>query len=212
MACGHFNGWIKLELVMDIMVLLLVGAAVLAVVLLLVAASFKGKAESRGRKVFLLISMALVPGVWMLAVAAHDIHAMEKVDFCIKCHSMDGYYESLHSQNKDSLVAAHYQNNRVPQETACYECHADHTPVTGFVKTKMKGLHEAYLEYLGHVEKPVKMRKPFGNVNCLRCHGDAKNFKDAHSDDLAALVSGSTACLDCHDVAHVLSAETKGAE
>ncbi len=191
---------------------LLIAGAVVTVLLLLIAASFKGKVETKGRKIFLMVSMVLVPGAWLLAVAVHDIHEMEKVEFCIQCHSMDGYYESLHSDDEDSLVAQHYQNNRVPQKFACYECHADHTPVTGFTKTKMKGLYEAYLEYLGDVEMPVKMHKPYSNVNCLRCHETAKNFRKTHEDDLEDLVADKTSCLECHDVAHVLPAKEEGAE
>jgi nitrate/TMAO reductase-like tetraheme cytochrome c subunit len=174
------------------------------VVLLFVARSFKGVIDTKGKRIFLLVSMVVLPGLWLLAVANHDVHEMETVAFCTQCHALDGYYESLHSKNEDSIVASHYQNNRVPQDGACYQCHADHTPVTGMVKTKLNGLREAYIEYFGHAELPLKMRKKYNTHNCLMCHEAAKNFQEAHEDDLEAIVSGETSCLECHDVAHVL--------
>ncbi len=189
---------------MDITVAMLSGSAVLLVILLLVAGSYKGVIDTKAKKIFLLFAMAILPGLWMLVVACHDVHAMESVEFCIQCHSMDGYYESLHSKNEDSIVAKHYLNNRVPKDRACYQCHADHTPVTGLIKTKLNGLREAYVEYLGHVEMPLVAKKIYTNDNCLHCHSDAKNFRDMHEDDLEAIESGKTRCLECHDVAHVL--------
>ena len=189
----------------DIMILTV--SAVLILALLLVARSFKGVVDTKGRKIFLLVAMVMLPGLWLLAVTNHDIHEMDKVDFCIQCHSMDGYYESLHSDDEDSLVADHYLNNRIPQDRACYQCHADHTPVTGLIATKMNGLREAYIEYLCDVEMPIKARKAFKNDNCLICHENAKNFRETHEDDLKALLAGETTCLECHDVAHVLPAK-----
>ena len=192
---------------MDITIAILTGSAVLILALLLVARSFKGVVDTKGRKIFLLFAMTLLPGLWLLAVMNHDIHQMNSVEFCVQCHSMDGYYESLHSKDEDSLVAIHYLNNRVPKEQACYQCHADHTPVTGLIKTKMNGLVEAYIEYLGHPEMPIKAKKEFKNDNCLHCHEHAKNFSEAHEDDLKDLLSGKTTCFECHDVAHVLPAK-----
>jgi len=192
---------------MDITVAILGGSAVLLVILLLVARSYKGIIDTKGKKVFLLFVMAVLPGAWLLAVAGHDLHAMEKVEFCVQCHTMDGYYESLHSANKDSIVSTHYLNNRVPQDTACYQCHADHTPVIGLMKTKLNGLREAYIEYLGEAEMPLKAKKEFKNVNCLMCHADAKNWKETHADNLEALLAGKEKCLDCHDVVHVKAAK-----
>lgn len=197
---------------MDITVAVLSASAVLLIILLLVARSYKGVIDTKGKKVFLLFVMAVLPGAWLLAVATHDLHEMEKVEFCVQCHTMDGYYESLHSDDEDSIVSSHYLNNRVPRENSCYVCHADHRPVIGLMKTKLNGLREAYIEYLGEVEMPLKARKPYKNTNCLHCHEEAKNFEETHEDDLKDLISDKTSCLECHDVVHVKPEKEKEGE
>ena len=159
-----------------------------------------------------IFAMGVVPTAWFLAAFAFQFSAMQKVDFCLSCHTMDDYGKSLHADSEDSLVAAHYQNNRIPKDTACYVCHADHTPVIGPIKTKIKGLKEAYIEYIAGPPDEMHMKHPYENDNCLHCHEESKSFHEAHEDNLAALESGEERCLDCHDVAHVIEKEAKEAE
>ena len=189
---------------MNIVVGILSVSAVLVVALLLVARSFKGVIDTRGKRIFLMFAMGILPGFWLVAVTIHDLDAMERVDFCMQCHFMTEYGESLHSMDEDSLVGSHFRNNRISKEYACYDCHAHHEPVTGLIKTKWDGLHEAYMFYLGKPELPIKMIKPYRTETCLRCHEDADNFREMHEDDLEDIVSGKTSCLECHDVTHVL--------
>jgi nitrate/TMAO reductase-like tetraheme cytochrome c subunit len=152
--------------------------------------------------------MGILPGIWLLGTVDHTLKQMTTTEFCIQCHTMEGYGKSLHAEDAESsLAAAHFQNNRVPRHEACYECHADHRPVIGLIKTKLNGLREAYIEYLGTPHEPLKMSKPYENTNCLRCHGKARNFRETHEDDLETILAGKTRCLECHDVGHDLGGD-----
>lgn len=183
---------------------ILAAAAVLVLLLLAVLAATGGSLEKRSQRCFALFAMGLFPCLWLLGAIVYDLQRMTTVDFCATCHTMDGYRESMEADDEDSLVSNHYLNNRVPRHAACYECHADHTPISGPIKTKLNGLREAFIEYFGETEMPLKAAKPFTNANCLHCHEGARNFEGAHEDALAELHSGEMTCMECHDVAHVL--------
>jgi len=189
---------------------ILAGAALCLVALLLVLRGTMGALDTRRGKIFALLAMGLLPMLWLLATLVHDIESMETVDFCIQCHTMVEHGESLDVEDADaSLASAHYQNNRVNRETACYDCHVVHTPA-GIIKAKINGLKEAYIEYLGSPEKPEEMKKPYDTVICLSCHGEAKDFLETHegTDQLEEIRSGKVSCVtECHDVAHTFEEE-----
>jgi len=149
-----------------------------------------------------------LPVVWGTAVVAKGVHNMTSVEFCESCHVMEGYVASLDSSDTDSIPAIHYQNNWVPQKKACYECHTSYT-MFGGVKAKMNGLKHVWVNYFGTIPEDLHVYEPYANRDCLRCHGPAKKFREGedHVDELEALESGETSCLECHDVMHVLPKE-----
>ena len=189
-------------------VLSVAGAAVVLILLI-----FAVKARSltkKSHRVFALVAMGLLPCLWLLGVGVYDLDRMMTVDFCVTCHTMDGYRESLTSEAADSIVAAHYMNNRVPHDKACYACHADHTPISGPIKTKLNGLLEAYIEYFGEAEMPLEAKRPETVLaNCRHCHEGGKDFEIAHEDMLSEILSGETSCFECHDVGYVLPETNK---
>ena len=139
------------------------------------------------------------------AVITKGVHEMTEVTFCKSCHVMEGYVASLHSEDSDSIPAIHFQNNWVPQKTACYECHTSYT-MFGGVKAKMNGLKHVWVNYFSTIPETLKTYEPYANRDCLRCHGPAKKFREneEHADELEGLESGETSCLECHDVMHLL--------
>lgn len=195
--------------------ILTIAAGVVVLLLVLLRASM-GSLEKKGQKISALLAMGVLPCVWMLGVAVYDLEVMQTVDFCVQCHTMRGYRESLTHIPEDeddmSLVANHYLNNRVSQKKACYQCHADHTPITGPIKTKLNGLREAYIEYLGNPPDPVHATKPFRVENCLHCHETSRRFRQEHEDTLEEIESGETSCKECHDVIHVVIREGEKSE
>ena len=146
-----------------------------------------------------------IPSVWGIAVINHGVSKMTSVEFCNSCHVMQAYVTSLQSDDSDSVPAIHYQNNWIPQKRACYDCHTSYT-LFGGVKAKINGLKHVWVNYLGTIPENLKVYEPYNNRDCLRCHGPAKNFRENedHEDDLEAMQSNETSCLECHDVMHVL--------
>jgi nitrate/TMAO reductase-like tetraheme cytochrome c subunit len=182
---------------------ILTGGAAFVIVLLILFRGTLGTLDTKKERVFALFAMCVFPGLWLLGAMMYDLELMTKVDFCVQCHSMAPIRESIHKEGSETLAAIHYRNNYVPKHKACYQCHADHTPVTGFVKTKLNGMKEAYIEYLGTPrEMNGKMTHPFDTANCLHCHEESAKFVVAHEDDLKAIVSKETSCLECHDEIH----------
>ncbi|MGH9674480.1 MAG: hypothetical protein ACRD44_14975 [Bryobacteraceae bacterium] len=47
--------------------------------------------------------------------------------FCLSCHVMSEFGRSLHVDDRSYLPAAHYQDNLVNRNHACYTCHTDYT-------------------------------------------------------------------------------------
>ena len=145
------------------------------------------------------------PVCWGGAMVLHGIGQMTEESFCQSCHVMEAYSASLRVDDMDSLPASHFQNNYVPQKTACYDCHTQYT-MFGGVKAKISGLKHVWVNYVTGVPDEIKLYEPYSNRDCLRCHGTAKNFLESedHVDDLEDIKSGELSCLDCHDTGHVM--------
>jgi nitrate/TMAO reductase-like tetraheme cytochrome c subunit len=183
---------------------LLVMGAIDVFLLLLLARQWSGL-NKVGRISLAGLVFLFIPVAWGAAVTLDGINSMTSVEFCGSCHIMDPYLESLEIDDPDAVPATHYQNNWVPRETACYDCHTEYS-MFGDVKAKINGLKHVWVNYLG--EKPaqgqIKLYGVYANRDCLQCHGPAKSFResDAHVDDLEDLLSGEYSCLECHDVIH----------
>ena len=184
---------------------ILAGVAVAVVVLLVVLRASLGTMTTKRQRVMALFLMGLLPMLWMCSTMAFAVKSMETVAFCTQCHSMKGVALTLdveEPEDEQSLVAAHYQNNRVHKATACYDCHVVHT-FSGIVKAKINGLKEAYIEYLGTPRAiPGELTHPYDTGICLHCHHEGRDWRTAHEDDLKEIESGELSCLECHDVAH----------
>jgi cytochrome c-type protein NapC len=123
---------------------------------------------------------------------------------------MDDHGRSLLIDDPSFLPAAHYQNNRVPRDQACYTCHTDYT-MYGPLTAKLRGLRHVYVQYLGKppASEDLKLYTPYNNRECLHCHNGARAFeeKSAHNRDdkmLAAIKANQISCLQsgCHDIVH----------
>lgn len=182
---------------------LAIGLAILAAVLLLVAANRTDWfARTRGRVLGLLI-LGVLPVLALLGAADVHMERSKETQFCLSCHVMEPYGESLFIDEPDLLAANHYQNRLVDRGRACYTCHTTYT-LYGPLRSKLSGLGHLWRYYVAGFETPLRLAAPYHNRECLQCHAGARSYEEseAHADDLAALAANETSCLECHDAAH----------
>ena len=186
---------------------LTVATSALILLCIIVSRIVYGHDETGGGALWLhLLSLGVLP-LFLLVVANFAVFEYATdVRFCGACHlTMKPYIDDLHNPQSQSLAALHFQN-RVAPATECYACHADYG-IHGTFEAKMSGLFDAYKYATGTYHLPLKMRVPFENAFCLKCHDRAKRFmaQEIHLEDEKVsrdLRSGKTECVECHSPAH----------
>ena len=188
-----------------IFVLLIVGLSVLLAGLIAFRADLT---RAPGGRILAFIALFLLPVVAIAAGLSKQLERSKSTQFCLSCHVMEDYGKSLLVDDKSYIPAAHFQNNRVPREQACYTCHSDYT-MYGGLTAKMRGLRHVYIQYLGKPRDPIRLYEPYNNRECLHCHLGARSFEEGavHSADpdlLPAVKANKVSCLSsgCHDVVH----------
>lgn len=156
----------------------------------------------RGAILGFLALFALPILVTGLNATAH-LELAKSTSFCLSCHEMEPYGQSLRRDDSDYLPAVHYQNHLVDKDFACYTCHTSYA-MYGDLKAKIKGLQHVWVHYVGDPPETLELYEPYSNRECLHCHQGARSFEEGedHIDEAAALASGETSCLDCHDLVH----------
>jgi cytochrome c-type protein NapC len=161
---------------------------------------------ARGGKVLAFLALFIIPvlATW-IGTSTHIEHS-KSTSFCLSCHEMEPYGRSLSISDSYHLPAAHFQNNRVPREAACYTCHTSYT-MFGDIQAKMQGMQHVFVHYLGTVPEQIELYNPYSNRECLHCHGGARNFEslEDHQDVRADIASGDISCLECHADVHDIS-------
>lgn len=160
----------------------------------------------RGGKILAFVGLFIFPVLTgMLGFETH-FQRSKQTRFCLSCHIMEPYGKSLYVDDKTYIPAAHFQNNRVPRDEACYTCHTDYTLYSGGIKAKIRGLRHIYAQYIGTIPQPIKLYKPFDNRECLHCHAGARSFEEGatHAAMMDDIKSNQMSCLSsgCHDMAH----------
>jgi cytochrome c-type protein NapC len=131
----------------------------------------------------------------------------KETTFCLSCHIMQPYGQSLYVDDPRYIPAAHFQNHRVPADEACYTCHTDYV-LYGGIRAKLTGLRHVYVQYLGKPPAPADIRlyTPFNNRECLHCHAGARSFQESptHGALLDQITSNQLSCISsgCHDTIH----------
>lgn len=161
---------------------------------------------ARGGKVLAFLGLFIFPVlVGTLGFQTH-YERSKQTRFCLSCHVMEPYGKSLDVDDAAYIPAAHFQNNRIPRDEACYTCHTDYTLYTGGIKAKIRGLHHIYAQYIGRPQQPIKLYQAFNNRECLHCHAGARSFEQGatHSALMDDIKSNRMSCLSsgCHDMVH----------
>ena len=74
-----------------------------------------------------LAAVAILPAVATTFGMNAHLEASKSTEFCLSCHVMEPYGESLTVDDLEHLPAAHFQNSRVPRDHACFSCHTTYT-------------------------------------------------------------------------------------
>ena len=190
---------------LSIVALGLLVAALIAVVTLR-----PGVTASRGGKVLAFIVLFLLPLFTLAMGVDNQMERSKSTKFCLSCHVMKPFGQSLNVDDPTYLAAAHYQNHRVPADQACYTCHTNYA-MFGSLRAKLDGLRHVYIFYLGKPPAPeaIRLHESFNNRECLHCHLGARSFEqgavhNADPDTLPAVKANRVSCVSsgCHDLVH----------
>lgn len=181
-------------------------ALMITLVIALVLVARPAITVARGGKILAFLGLFILPVFAGLLGLDNHIERSKQTQFCLSCHIMEPYGKSLRVDDKSYIPAAHFQNNRVPRELACYTCHTDYTLYTGGIKAKFRGLHHIYAQFIGTPHQPVKLYQPFNNRECLHCHLGARSFEEGttHGAIMDDIKSNQLSCVSsgCHDMVH----------
>jgi len=158
---------------------------------------------ARGGKVLAFFAFLVLPVVVTATGLQLHMENSKSTAFCLSCHVMAPYGRSLYVDDKDHVPAAHFQNNRIPRDQACFTCHTTYT-LFGDYRAKLGGLRHVYVNYLGTIPKTIQLYQPYNNRECLHCHQGARKFEenDVHQGIRADLAANKTSCLECHGTIH----------
>jgi nitrate/TMAO reductase-like tetraheme cytochrome c subunit len=166
---------------------------------------YRGR-QTEGTALWLhLLSLGIFP---LLLLAVGNFAVLEyakEVRFCGSCHrTMKMYIDDLHNPKSQSLAALHLQH-RVAPGAECYTCHANYG-VHGTFEAKLTGLRDVYTYMTRTYHFPLKMRAPFENLLCLKCHDGAKRYvaQEVHLKLAKVIEDGKLPCASCHRRAHDL--------
>jgi cytochrome c-type protein NapC len=166
--------------------------------------------RARDGRILAFLALFLLPTLAVWAGVSEHMERAKTTAFCLSCHTMEDYGRSLYVDDRGFLPAAHYQNNRIPRDHACYTCHTNYT-LFGGLSDKWRGLSHVYVQYLGTIPKTgeIKLYEPFNNRECLHCHAGARSYLEtsAHQkqpDLLEKANRNELSCMSsrCHDTVH----------
>jgi cytochrome c-type protein NapC len=166
--------------------------------------------RSREGKMLAFIALFALPVMAAWTGFSEQMDRAESTKFCLSCHVMADFGRSLYIDDPSYVPAAHFQNNRIPRDQACYTCHTEYT-LFGPMKSKIRGLRHLYVQYIVGAPQPetIKLYEPFQNRECLHCHLGARIFEEAsaHSKTpglLDNIKSNKLSCTSsgCHEFIH----------
>ncbi len=168
--------------------------------------------RTREGRMLAFVALLVLPVVAGWSGFEEHMERATSTQFCLSCHVMSQFGQSLHYDDVSYIPALHYENNFVPREHACYTCHTDYG-MFGTEKAKINGLHHIIVQYFGTVPKPenIRLYQPFPNATCLHCHLGARKFEEVNghrktADMLSKAKNGQLSCISsgCHDTVHEL--------
>lgn len=189
---------------------LIVALVLLSIALIAAFVVRPGITVTRDGKIVAFVVFFLLPILCATMGVSSELERAKTTRFCLSCHIMEPFGQSLHVDDTTYLAAAHFQNHRVPADEACYTCHTNYA-MFGSFKAKMAGLRHIYIFYLTRPPAPenIRLHEPYNNRECLHCHLGARSFEqgavhNADPDLLPAIKANKVSCISsgCHEVVH----------
>jgi len=162
---------------------------------------YRGRTEQTGSWAFLLLGVGILPIITGMVGTVLVFERAEHVEFCLSCHlTMKPYVDDLKNPKSVSLASLHYKNRYI-STNQCYQCHTSYG-MHGTVEAKMAGMIDTFKYYTRTYKLPLKMREPYKNDDCLKCHAESEKWLGIHGDFKGVLFSGDMKCMDCHAGEH----------
>ena len=182
---------------------IIVPVLIAAIILILIIVIRPSLTEGKGGKILAFIALFIIPIIALAIGTSSHLDQSKTTNFCLSCHVMEPYGESLNVDDRSYLPASHFQNNRVSPEVACFTCHTQYT-MFGGAKAKFRGLKHLFVNYLGKIPETIELYSPYENRECLHCHDGARTFEEQgiHVAMLADIKEDRISCLDCHNFVH----------
>jgi cytochrome c-type protein NapC len=156
-----------------------------------------------GGRAIAFLAMFLLPVLALAGAANNHMERSKTTTFCISCHEMQPYFDSLHIDEGRHLPAVHYQNRTIPRDKACFTCHTQYT-MFGDIKAKLNGLKHLWVHYMGTIPDKIELYEPYNDRECLHCHAGSRVFEELpeHVKVRDKLKDGALRCFSCHFQAH----------
>jgi cytochrome c-type protein NapC len=187
---------------------LILAVLLVTIILAVLVAVRPSLTVARGGKVLAFLAFFIFPVFAGLLGLENHMERAKQTSFCLTCHIMGRYGQSLYVDDASYIPAAHFQNGRIPRDEACYTCHTDYSIFGGF-KSKFRGLHHVYAQYVTTPKMPIKLYHPYNNRECLHCHEGSRSFEQgaihtAEPQTMADIKSNKLSCTTsgCHDTIH----------
>jgi cytochrome c nitrite reductase small subunit len=162
---------------------------------------YRGKVAGPVSWGLLVLGVGIIPALTSGFGTLLVFERAEHVDFCLSCHlTMQTFVEDMKDPKSNSLAAVHYKNRYIPDDQ-CYVCHTSYG-MFGTVQAKESGLLDVYKYYTRTFHLPIKLREPYPNTDCLKCHAGSTKWQASHADYKDAVFSGQMTCMQCHGVDH----------
>ena len=158
---------------------------------------YRGRTASAASWGLLALGVGILPMLSSGLGTVLVFERAERVEFCQSCHlTMNAFVADMKDPKSESLAALHYKNKYIPFNQ-CYVCHTSYG-IFGTVQAKQEGMHDVWVYFTRTFKLPIKIRHPYPNTDCLKCHAESAKWLGVHDDFKASLFSGETSCLQCH--------------
>jgi nitrate/TMAO reductase-like tetraheme cytochrome c subunit len=187
---------------------ILTWALIFAILVVLYSLVLVYRRETQGMfaKGLLFVGVVALPAFSITTGMLLALVRAERVEFCASCHrTLQPYVDDMRNGASEGLAAVHFRNQYIASNQ-CYECHTSYG-LFGTLTAKVSGVGQVVRYYTGTYDIPLRMREPYSNGDCLKCHAASQKWlaEEEHTDaDMQELLfSDEESCMSCHEAGHL---------